>query len=170
MADDILPDGGLPPGVTPISPKAVPARRRAKSRIAQSSKTGNVIAMPSRALPDVRRLLVEGQSTPQVQLPPELEKVVQQRALELAQEAHELCLEHLRRRIAFHAECGWPQRVLDVRAAERALAEGGLPHALVRRWHLELEGIERQARMLAKSSQEFLANVQATRGDDDTRE
>jgi hypothetical protein len=130
-----------------------PARAKPSSR--RNAGGARVIQFPaSERSIDVRKLLIDGQSTPTVLIPAELQKAIDKRARELSEEAYALCREHLQRRVAFTCEYGYP-RVLDLAGAYKAIAQGNLGGALANAWITEMKYVVRAAKSAARQSAEF---------------
>jgi len=79
---------------------------------------------------DVRHAMLAGFAAPECELPAELQRAVDQRAFALAHEAYELIREHLRHRVAYHSECGYPQRRIHMANARKAIQQTTLGNAL----------------------------------------
>lgn len=78
---------------------------------------------------DPADLLLSGQSDP-VPLPLEVEQALRRRAWDLTRQAHELIDEHLRRRVAYRAMVGYPEKYIAPDQALQALNSGDLGDAL----------------------------------------
>jgi hypothetical protein len=121
-----------------------------------SAHRGQVIKFPTAASAvDVRDLLLNNQSDPEVATPPALQAAIDARARVLAEEAYRLCREHLRRRVAFHAEWGHPTRMVDTERAYQAIAEGDLGDALARVYRQKMTNIVLSAKAACKISEQF---------------
>ncbi len=107
---------------------------------------------------DVRKLLLENQSTPQCAVPADLRKAIDARARELAEEAYALCREHLERRVGFEVERGQP-RVVDVEHALWVIAQGDLGDALVRDYARRMRYLVHSAEGAAASSVKYAAEL-----------
>lgn len=128
------------------------ARKTSGARVFQFSPRGD------RSI-DVRKLLLETQSAPTVAQPADVTAAIERRARELGEEAYLLCREHLRRRVAYECETGWP-RVLYVEKAHRVINEGNLGDALVREFSKKLRDIGRTARMAAQEAATFEQEIE----------
>jgi hypothetical protein len=119
-----------------------------------------VIQFPRAPRLDVRDRLLNNQSAPTVPRPTELDVAIDVRARELAEEAFELCREHLRRRVAYTCEYGYPKRVIDMEHARRVIDEGDLGDALARMHRKRLVDIAMTACSASKVAAQFeeLAN------------
>lgn len=97
-----------------------------------STKRATVIQFPKGGhCIDVRDLLLNNQSDPACATPAPLQAAIDAKARALAEEAYELCREHLRRRVAWGAEYNRPREV-NMHLAYQLVAEGDLGDALVR--------------------------------------
>lgn len=166
MADEIVPlptaaKHPVPPqthrGRYPKGSNVTPGRELRMRRYRRDEK---MLALESAAVEDASRLDVRGallnnQSDPTVPRPVGLDAAIDARAKELAQEAFELCREHLRRRVAYCAEQGWPKREINLDCAYRLIAEGDLGDALVREYRTKLQEIAFQARLAAGIGESF---------------
>jgi len=103
---------------------------------------------------DVRDLLLNNQSDPKVKTPPTLQAAIDAKARALAEEAYEICREHLRRRVAWGAEWNMP-REIDMRKAYQLVADGDLGDALVRVYRQKMMMIVEQAKSAARISEGF---------------
>lgn len=110
---------------------------------------------------DVRALLMENFEDPKVPIPEDVEEVLNQRTWDLTREAHELIREHLRKKVAYSAEHGYPKRVLDKKKAMEALKKGDLGDALARRYYEKLEIVEVMAGSFARAGRELLEELDA---------
>lgn len=90
-------------------------------------KTGGYGSLPAI---DVERLMTHDLPAPSVKLPPEVEDAIEERAWQMAREAHRISLRHLRGRVAFYSESGWPRDKIDTQKALVAVNETGLGTAL----------------------------------------
>lgn len=115
-----------------------------------------IIAFPSPNRLDPRAALLDNQSDPTVRRPAELDAAIDARARELAEQAFELCREHLRRRVAHNSESGWP-RTLDLERARLVIAEGDLGDALVRVYREKMQLLVMGANMAAKVGENLVA-------------
>lgn len=116
----------------------------------------SIIQFPCAERLDARDALLKGQSTPQARRPRALDAAIDARARALAEQAYELCREHLRRRIAYNAERGYAKRVIDMAEALRVIKQGDLGDALVHVYSMKLRHVIRSAHSAARVSQQFL--------------
>jgi len=79
---------------------------------------------------DVRHALLAGFGVPECDMPPELQRLADQKAFALAHEAYELIREHIRHRVAHYSECGYPQRRIHMANARKAIQQTTLGNAL----------------------------------------
>lgn len=134
--------------------------------------SATVIQLPRRSRLDVRDALLNNQSDPKVATPAELQEAINTRARELAEEAYKLCQLHLRRRVAWQAECGYPERAILMDQAYALIKQGDLGDALTRVYRQKMDEIVRQAQTAARISQKFKAladevcEAAGTHGDD----
>lgn len=119
--------------------------------------SATVIHLPRRSRLDVRDALLNNQSDPQTATPAALQEAINTKARELAEEAYALCQEHLRRRVAWQAECGYPERVILMDRAYALIKEGDLGDALTRVHRHKLADIVKQAQTAARISLQFKA-------------
>lgn len=110
---------------------------------------------------DVGALLLDGQSTPTLALPKEVEDAINERTWDLTREAHGLIHEHLRRRVAYCAEVGYPERRINTAVALKVIQRGRLGEALAHQYHEQMAGIEMSASSIARDSKAFLEKVQS---------
>ncbi len=96
---------------------------------ARAKVVAGTAAPPAPAF-DLRATLRAGNCTPTAPLPREVQTALNRKAWMLAHDAYELCREHLARRAAYSAEFGYPERLLDKRAALDAIAETTLDMVL----------------------------------------
>lgn len=96
---------------------------------ARAQVVAGTAAPPAPAF-DLRATLRAGNCTPTAPLPREVQTALNRKAWMLAHDAYELCREHLARRAAYSAEFGYPERLLDKRAALDAIAETTLDMVL----------------------------------------
>lgn len=89
-----------------------------------------------------RHLMLHGLPAPTVPLPDDIAEALEQKAWDMAREAYQLSVQHLRRRIAYEAEGGYPSRTLNRQAALAALEKGGLDYALTHLWHKKVEMLD----------------------------
>lgn len=124
-------------------------------------RLSNVVKLPlGRSSPDIAKLLLETQSAPKVAaVPQELRDAIDRRARELAEQAYNLCHEHLRRRVAYECEHGYPERVLNVDKAFAVIEEGDLGDALVREFHQKLAWVRRDAAYIAERIQQLVCEL-----------
>lgn len=120
--------------------------------------SATIIKFPSPVQLDVRDVLLNNQTSPTVDRPHELDAAIDARARELAEEAYELCREHLQRRVAYHCEHDWPRR-LNLEKAKKVIGEGSLAEALTRVYRRELEAVAWVARAAADTGPQFAAIV-----------
>lgn len=109
---------------------------------------------------DARALLLEGGSTPTVTLPPEIEQAVMDKTWELSREAHNLIYQHLRRRVASHAETGHPQRTINATLAMKALSGHTLGDALAHTYHSKLNNLIEDAEMFSRMASDLAKAMQ----------
>lgn len=88
---------------------------------------------------DVRDLMLRGQATPTVSLSPYLEGAIDKKAWEMAREAYEISREHLKRRVAYSAEQGYPVRRINRSKALASIRQVDLGYALTHLWHTKVE-------------------------------
>lgn len=89
-------------------------------------KTGGYGSLPAI---DVERLMTHDLPAPSVKLPSEVEDAIEEKAWQMAREAHRMSLRHLRGRVACF-EGGWPRDKLDTQRALAAVDETDLGTAL----------------------------------------
>lgn len=104
---------------------------------------------------DLRATMLAGNSTPTVPLPADVQAAVNRKAWAMAHDAYELCREHLARRVAYVSEFGYPERMLDKRAALAAIAETTLDMALVPEHFNALCVVQRMTEQAASMANEF---------------
>jgi len=105
-------------------------QRECYDALAAYWQQGRAINPRSEPKVDVRHALLAGFAAPECELPSELQRAVDQRAFALAHEAYELIREHLRHRVAYHSECGYPQRRIHMANARKAIQQTTLGNAL----------------------------------------
>lgn len=93
-------------------------------------KTGGYGALPSI---NVELLMTQGLPVPSVQFPVEVEEAIEEKAWEMAREAHKLSIMHLRRYVAYCAESGWPRDTIDTERALKAVSDTDLGTALTQK-------------------------------------
>ena len=123
--------------------------------MANRKPNADIIPFPRSVRLDVRDALLNNQSAPKVPRPAELDAAIDRKARSLAEEAFQLCREHLRRRVAFNSEIGYPDRIIDMERAHQVLEEGDLADALSRAYKHKLESIVFQAQSAARISEQF---------------
>ncbi|HEX6829221.1 MAG TPA: Rha family transcriptional regulator [Burkholderiales bacterium] len=111
---------------------------------------------------DVRRLLLEGQSTPTVPLPAEVQSAINRRAWALAHEAYELCRAHLARRVAYTSEVGMPRTLNEARALE-VIEQGDLSDALAHAYHARLHDLTFHIRYVMDEATKLYGKLQRPR-------
>ena len=134
------------------------AKRRAQASVIQFP-----LGRPESKSIDVRKLLLEKQSTPTVLVPADLRKAIDARAREMAEEAYLLCREHLERRVAYAAEWNTP-REIDRDSALEVIAQGDLGAALTREYAAELRRLARFAEGTALAAVKHSEALQALLG------
>lgn len=90
-------------------------------------KTGRYGSLPAI---DVERLMTHDLPGPSVKLPSEVEDAIEEKAWQMAREAHRISLRHLRGRVAFYSESGRPRDKIDTQKALAAVDEANLGTAL----------------------------------------
>lgn len=100
---------------------------------------------------DPAELLLSGQSDP-ISLPAEIMEPLNHRAWDLSYEAFLLIREHLRRRVAYCAFAGHPEKRLDHAKALSEIARGDLGEALA---HSHLEKIQQALMYMDMASSAF---------------
>ena len=113
---------------------------------------------------DVRKLLLSGQCDPSIKLPADIIKAIDQQALDMAQEAFDLCREHLVRRVSFSSVSGQP-RTLNQRNALEAISRTDLGGALAHEYFRQLRVVAVMADSAARVSAELLEEIAETVGD-----
>lgn len=94
---------------------------------------------------NVRKLMLMGAKEPEVQLSPALEAAIEKKAWLMAHEAYEISVEHLRRRVAWQSEIGWPRRI-DRRKAFATIRNTDLGSALTHLWHEKVDIVDHSLR------------------------
>ena len=110
---------------------------------------------------DVRAVLMDGQSSPTVKRPPSIDKAIDKRAWDLTHDAYELVREHLQRRVACHAEKGYPVRALDVDAAIDALESVTLDDALTHVWVEKINCLRSETAYFVHAGQKLMEELDA---------
>jgi len=114
----------------------------------------NVFQLPHCGKLDVRDALLSNRSMPTVKRPPELDAAIEAKARAMADEAYQLCLEHLRRRVA--SRCEWSQpRQLDLQGAFQVIGQGDLGDALTTTYRTKLRYLVHSAESAARISDQF---------------
>ena len=103
--------------------------------------------------------MLEGNITPTVALPADVQAAINRKAWAMAHDAYEMCREHLARRVAYRCEYGHPQRLLDQKQALAVVADTTLDMALAPRHHNALNAILRQAETMARHAGDNLAKM-----------
>lgn len=110
---------------------------------------------------DVRALLLDGQSSPIVKRPPSIDKAIDRRAWDLAHDAYEVVREYLQRRVAYHAEKGYPVQALDVDAAIDTIESITLDDALAHVWVRKIDCLRSEAEYYVSAGQKLMEELDA---------
>jgi prophage antirepressor-like protein len=124
-------------------------------------KTGSYNTQQDLPAIDVRSCLLDNLSTPTITLPSHIQKALDQKALALAFESHELCKEHLAKKIAFNCESGNPRK-LNEKKALKIIEDTDLGSALAHTFYTKLQFIENIAHSAMVLANEYHATISAS--------
>lgn len=110
---------------------------------------------------DIRSCLLDNLSKPVIPLPMHIQKALDQKAFALALEAHELCKEHLARRVAFTSEGGIPRNI-DEEKAMAVIEKSDLGSALTHTFYSRLQFIQNTSHSAMIIATDFHNEIQRT--------